>query len=175
PHHAGVAELNSRLCDLPESAGVKDCFPHALMRCHKKVGPALCNSIDRDKGAYGTCYGEETGSDGEDIISDTVYHRIVTTYLNKPCDVIDELTTPDDLTSPPNPVCTSLHRVLDSNAGPVISAGIAPRAPDFGNPGGGGGCTIGGPGGAIWPVLAVLGVRGWRRRRRPHAPAASQP
>lgn len=149
---AGAATLNSRLCDLPGADA--HCFPHALKRCHyKKKSGGLCAAIAAQGGGYGEC-------NGEDSDSATVYHRIVTTYLNEPCDVIGEL----------SPQCAKLRATLP-RTGPSGArlAGVAPGRR------GCGGCAIGGPGGAIWPVLVALVVRGRRRRRRPHAPAAAQP
>jgi hypothetical protein len=148
---AGAATLNSRLCDLP-GAGA-GCFPHPLKRCHYKDGSGLCTAIAAPGGAYGECHGD--GSD-----SATVYHQIITTYLNEPCDVIGEL----------SPQCAGLRKTLPpTQSARVQLPGVAPGAR------GCAGCAIGGPGGAIWPVLVALAVRGPRRRRRPHAPAASQP
>lgn len=146
---AGAAPLNSRLCDLP-GAGAH-CFPHALRRCHYANGKGLCTAIEGKGGAYGECHGE----DGD---SATAYHRIVTTYLNEPCDVIGE-----------GRECARLRATL-SRTGP--DGGQVPKVA----PGARGcaGCATGDPAGAIWPVLVALVVRG-RRRRRPHAPAASRP
>jgi hypothetical protein len=159
---AGAATLNSRLCDLPGADA--QCFPHPLKRCHYKNGNGLCTAIAGRGGAYGECQGE--GSD-----SATVYHRIVTTYLNEPCDVIGE----------GSPQCTRLRDTLPgTRSAGVPAATVAPGRRGcggcaIGDADGGAACTIGGPGGAIWPVLVALVVRGWRRRRRPQAPAAAQP
>jgi len=77
-----VLQRSTLACVTSRARGAH-CFPHALRRCHYKNGSGLCTAIT-GPGAYGECHGEDSDSA-------TTYHRIVTTYLNKPCDVIGEL------------------------------------------------------------------------------------
>lgn len=86
----GTAALNSRICDFPDS----DCFPNKPQRCHyykanaKEAGSGpkeeggVCSAMGSD-GAYANCRGQ--GGD-----SATRYREIITTYLNDPCDLIND-------------------------------------------------------------------------------------
>lgn len=138
-----AALLNSRICDLPDE-GAK-CFPHPLRRCHYKnrevnsTKGAGCDWIG-DDGAYGLCRGQDGDS--------AVYRNIMTTYLNEPDDLIEDVQLAARLRST-IPLVTRAPSGLPT---------VHPRC----------GCSSdaadGGFASALLAALAVLVARGRRRR-----------
>lgn len=147
---ANVAAFNKRLCDMPDANA--SCFPHRPERCRDKTagtsGPdhSLCQPMGKD-GAFGYCASQVDRSRG--------FRAVITTYLNAPCDLLDE---------------GSLCNIMRSAPPPTGSIPGPTRVP----PGrrGCGGCSLPGSAPSCVPLAAVVALVLRRRRRRHTACAA---
>lgn len=137
---SSVAALNKRLCDSPDAN--RNCFAYRPQRCYYKdtgTSPqkeSLCESMGSD-GAYGHCKSQ--------IDPTKRFGRVITTYLNAPCDLLDE-----------GHLCDAMHR------------STPPGVPEVRPHHGCAGCSLHDAGGALQPtsLAAALAVLLRRRRRR---------
>jgi hypothetical protein len=137
-----AAAFNARLCDLPGAEA--KCFPHKIKRCHysdparNAARGAGCNAISA-KGAYRSCPGQD---------ADTAsYSQVITTYLNDPCDVLND-----------RKQCAMLRSAIAGGSG--NPATVPPGAR------GCGGCAATGTGGLGAPLVGCALVVSRRRRTR---------
>jgi hypothetical protein len=142
---SSVAAFNKRLCDTPDAKA--KCFAYPPQRCHDKntgtSGPehSLCEPMGND-GAFGYCTSQVDHS--------REFRGVITTYLNAPCDLLDEGSLCDAMRSSPHP------------------AGSLPGGPSKVPPGprGCGGCSLHDSATPCFSLAAVTALVLRRRRRR---------
>lgn len=108
----GVAALNQRLCNSLD-ANAK-CFAYRPQRCRYKnpgineVKGAHCEVMGKD-GAYGSCANQ--------IDDTTRFERIITTYLNAPCDFLGEGSLCDAMRGSMAPPASRPGRATEARTG----------------------------------------------------------